>query len=118
MLSASVSECIVALLVNYILVDDCQVYVFSGYQQQFEVLAFFSLIFFITSTTLPHPRSLTHSHFTLTPHLIHRAAGICQAGSRLFIFDYGGTLLHKEKYDIYIKRQTLSAISGRAPSGE
>lgn len=35
--------------------------------------------------------------------------------SRVFIFDYGGTLLHKEKYDIYIK-QTLSAISGRKPT--
>jgi hypothetical protein len=46
-----------------------------------------------------------------------RTAGICQAASRLFIFDYGGTLLHKEKYDIYIKRQTLSAIEGRKPSG-
>lgn len=47
-----------------------------------------------------------------------RRAGICQAGSRVFIFDYGGTLLHKEKYDIYIKRQTLSAIAGRKPSGK
>jgi hypothetical protein len=47
-----------------------------------------------------------------------RFAGICQAASRVFIFDYGGTLLHKEKYDIYIKRQTLSAIAGRKPSGE
>jgi hypothetical protein len=46
-----------------------------------------------------------------------RFAGICQAASRVFIFDYGGTLLHKEKYDIYIKRQTLSAIAGRKPSG-
>jgi len=36
----------------------------------------------------------------------------------VFIFDYGGTLLHKEKYDIYIKRQTLSAIAGRKPSDE
>ena len=38
-------------------------------------------------------------------------------GTRLLIFDYGGTLLHKEKYDIYIK-QTLSAISGRKPTEE
>lgn len=49
---------------------------------------------------------------------ICRQAGICAAGSRVFIFDYGGTLLHKEKYDIYIKRQTLSAIAGRKPSSE
>jgi hypothetical protein len=49
---------------------------------------------------------------------LRRFAGICQAASRVFIFDYGGTLLHKEKYDIYIKRQTLSAIAGRKPSGE
>lgn len=44
-----------------------------------------------------------------------RDAGICQLGTRVFIFDYGGALLHKEKYDIYMK-QTLSAISGRKPS--
>jgi hypothetical protein len=42
--------------------------------------------------------------------------GLTEVGSRVFIFDYGGTLLHKEKYDIYIK-QTLSAISGRKPTG-
>eukprot|EP01038_Epipyxis_sp_PR26KG_P011996 gene11996-16059_t len=41
--------------------------------------------------------------------------GICESASRLFVFDYGGTLLYKEKYDIYIK-QTLSAISGRRPT--
>jgi len=34
---------------------------------------------------------------------------------RVFVLDYGGTLLHKEKFDIYIK-QTLSAISGRKPT--
>ena len=59
-------------------------------------------------------------------HLIHPSiylsifsnAGITKAGSRLFIFDYGGTLLFKEKHDIYIKRQTLSAISGRKPTNE
>jgi trehalose-6-phosphate synthase len=43
-------------------------------------------------------------------------SGISSPCKRVFIFDYGGTLLHKEKYDIYIK-QTLSAISGRKPSG-
>lgn len=57
---------------------------------------------------------LCETHFLF----VFRNAGICQAGSRVFIFDYGGTLLHKEKYDIYIKRQTLSAIAGRKPSGK
>ena len=33
---------------------------------------------------------------------------------RVLIFDYGGTLLAKECYDIYIKK-SLSAISGRKP---
>jgi trehalose 6-phosphate synthase/phosphatase len=42
--------------------------------------------------------------------------GISDSSSRLFIFDYGGTLLNKERSDIYIK-QSLSAISGRSPSG-
>lgn len=41
--------------------------------------------------------------------------GISDKCRRLFIFDYGGTLLHSEKYDIYIK-QSLSAISGRKPT--
>ena len=41
--------------------------------------------------------------------------GLCARGSRVFIFDYGGTLLDKEKYDIYLK-QTLSSMSGRAPN--
>jgi len=45
-------------------------------------------------------------------------SGITKSGSRLLIFDYGGTLLFKEKHDIYIKRQTLSAISGRKPTNE
>ncbi len=43
-----------------------------------------------------------------------RAVGLSLEGRRVFIFDYGGTLLHKEKHTIYIK-QTLSAISGRKP---
>ena len=43
--------------------------------------------------------------------------GIAEPCRRLFIFDYGGTLLHSEKYDIYIKT-TLSAISGRKPTAE
>merc|ERR1711968_425670 len=39
----------------------------------------------------------------------------CDKCRRVFIFDYGGTLLYSEKQEIYIK-QTLSAISGRKPS--
>jgi trehalose 6-phosphate synthase/phosphatase len=42
--------------------------------------------------------------------------GITSKGTRIFVFDYGGTLLVKEKFDIYMK-QSLSAIgSGRRPS--
>ena len=43
-----------------------------------------------------------------------RSMGLSLEGRRVFIFDYGGTLLHKEKHTIYIKH-TLSAISGRKP---
>ena len=41
--------------------------------------------------------------------------GIASAGRRLFVFDYGGTLIDKEKSDVYIKH-SLSAISGRLPT--
>jgi trehalose 6-phosphate synthase/phosphatase len=41
--------------------------------------------------------------------------GLIRKGSRVFIFDYGGTLISNEKFDIYMK-QTLSAITGRLPS--
>ena len=60
--------------------------------------------------------NLTISLFSYFPLQYNSYAGICQSASRVFIFDYGGTLLHKEKYDIYIKRQTLSAIAGRKPT--
>ena len=40
---------------------------------------------------------------------------LIKKGSRVFIFDYGGTLISNEKFDIYMK-QTLSAITGRLPS--
>lgn len=49
-----------------------------------------------------------------------KAAGvgsICELGSRVFIFDYGGTLIHKDKFDVYIKH-SLSAISGRKPTAK
>jgi trehalose-6-phosphate synthase/trehalose-6-phosphatase len=36
---------------------------------------------------------------------------------RVFILNYGGVLLHKEGFDVYLK-QTLSAISGRCPTPE
>lgn len=41
--------------------------------------------------------------------------GIATVGRRVFVFDYGGTLLQKEKFDLYIKH-TLSAIAGRKPT--
>jgi trehalose 6-phosphate synthase/phosphatase len=45
-----------------------------------------------------------------------KEVGITPKGTRVFVFDYGGTLLVKEKFDIYMK-QSLSAIgSGRKPS--
>lgn len=40
-----------------------------------------------------------------------------QKASRVFVLDYGGTIIAKERFDIYHK-QTLSAISGRRPLGE
>lgn len=40
---------------------------------------------------------------------------LIKKGTRVFIFDYGGTLISNEKFDIYMK-QTLSAITGRLPS--
>jgi trehalose 6-phosphate synthase/phosphatase len=40
---------------------------------------------------------------------------ICTKLSRVFVFDYGGTLLHKEKFEKHIKHN-LSAISGRKPT--
>jgi trehalose-6-phosphatase len=43
-----------------------------------------------------------------TPRLKH-------VGNRVFILDYGGTLLEKERFGIYLK-QSLSAIAGRAPN--
>ncbi|RYZ14043.1 MAG: hypothetical protein EOO70_08030, partial [Myxococcaceae bacterium] len=44
-----------------------------------------------------------------------QGAELVRRASKVFIFEYGGVLLHKEKFDIYIK-QTLSAISGRRPT--
>lgn len=41
--------------------------------------------------------------------------GIAATGRRVFVFDYGGTLIDKEKSDVYIKH-SLSAISGRLPT--
>lgn len=38
-------------------------------------------------------------------------------GNRVFIFDYGGTLITKERYNIYLK-QNLNAIAGRSPTPE
>ncbi len=44
-----------------------------------------------------------------------RDAGVCTPASRVFIFDYSGSLLQKEKFDIYLK-QTLSAVYGGKPT--
>lgn len=43
------------------------------------------------------------------------ASRIVTRASRVFVFDYGGTLLNKELHDITFKKN-LSAISGRKPS--
>eukprot|EP01039_Chlorochromonas_danica_P010042 gene10042-11113_t len=57
---------------------------------------------------LPLPSVMAAYQNNQQSHLIPSA-------SRVFIFDYGGVLLQKEKFDIYIKT-TLSAIAGRRPS--
>ena len=43
--------------------------------------------------------------------------GIAASGRRVFVFDYGGTLIDKEKSDVYMKH-SLSAISGRLPTAK
>jgi len=62
--------------------------------------------------SMPEPLDL---EYVLEAYESSGSVGLTPNGTRLFIFDYGGTLLHKEKFDIYIK-QTLSAISGRRPT--
>jgi trehalose 6-phosphate synthase/phosphatase len=44
-----------------------------------------------------------------------RDGDLIPRAGRVFVFEYGGVLLLKEKFDIYIK-QTLSAIAGRKPA--
>jgi trehalose 6-phosphate synthase/phosphatase len=44
-----------------------------------------------------------------------KTSGLCSKLSRVFVLDYGGTLLRKEKFDLHIKHN-LSAISGRVPT--
>jgi hypothetical protein len=63
-------------------------------------------------TCLPKRLDLNDLHSVY----LHSEHGIAKRARRVFVFDYGGTLLQKEKFDIYIKH-TLSAISGRKPSG-
>jgi trehalose 6-phosphate synthase/phosphatase len=60
------------------------------------------------------PSLIDHNLLT-TYYNASELVGISDQCRRLFIFDYGGTLLYSEKQDIYIK-QSLSAISGRKPS--
>lgn len=62
------------------------------------------------------PKSLNLNAFLAAYDNAAKTAGICTSASRVMIFDYGGTLLPKEKSDIYLKRTALSAISGRKPS--
>jgi len=61
---------------------------------------------------LPEPLNVKS---LLSSYMKAEVSGINRKLNRVFIFDYGGTLLHKEKSDVYIK-QTLSAIAGRRPS--
>ena len=60
---------------------------------------------------LPEPLNVS----SLLKSYNNAASDIQKKLSRVFVFDYGGTLLHKEKSDVYIK-QSLSAIAGRRPS--
>ena len=60
------------------------------------------------------PSLIDHNLLTKA-YIASENSGISEQCRRLFIFDYGGTLLQSEKQEIYIK-QSLSAISGRRPS--
>lgn len=62
-----------------------------------------------------------YQHFLRLQHLKEPLSGLEDAkpvithAHRVFVLDYGGVLLHKERFDVYLK-QTLSAISGRRPT--
>lgn len=47
--------------------------------------------------------------------IVKKKFNLKPAGNRLLIFDYGGTILTKERFGIYVK-QSLNAIAGRKPS--
>jgi hypothetical protein len=55
--------------------------------------------------TVPMERSIVRTAYTSCSMRVPRC-------SRVFVLDYGGTILEKEKYGIYIK-QTLNAITVR-----
>ena len=60
------------------------------------------------------PSLIDHNLLT-NAYLASENVGISKQCRRVFIFDYGGTLLQSEKQEIYMKK-SLSAISGRKPS--
>lgn len=60
-------------------------------------------------------QEIVHSKCLVDCYKTASNTGLSTLGTRILIFDYGGTLLFKEKFDVYIK-QTLSAISGRKPT--
>eukprot|EP00605_Chrysophyceae_sp_TOSAG23-4_P000075 GSChrysophyteH1.ASY1.ANO1.77.1 assembled CDS len=63
---------------------------------------------------VPEPLDL---EYILEAYETARDVGLTPKGTRVFIFDYGGTLLHKEKIEIYMKT-TVQAISGSQPTKE
>lgn len=65
---------------------------------------------------LPSPLPMEKVSDAFQEGVISQNYGVTDVVTRVFIFDYGGTLLNKEKSDIYMK-QSLSAISGRTPTG-
>jgi hypothetical protein len=60
------------------------------------------------------PSLIDHNLLT-NAYLVSENVGISKQCRRVFIFDYGGTLLQSGKQEIYMKK-SLSAISGRKPS--
>ncbi len=66
------------------------------------------------TTPRKYPALLAQNNIVIAYENAAREVGITPMGTRVFVFDYGGTLLTKEKFDIYLK-QSLSAISGRRP---
>jgi hypothetical protein len=66
----------------------------------------------VRQANVPDPLDL---EYILDAYETSKDVGLTPRATRVLIFDYGGTLLHKEKFDIYLKH-SLSAISGRKPT--